>query len=75
MWRDTPYLSVFTLNAGNYGPEYEYGHFSRNDPFIIGLSRSKIAAFICFNKNPLKVMKNGFYFMLKSLFVLEIFLS
>ena len=28
---------------------------------------------ICFNKSPLKVVKNAFYFILKALFVLEIF--
>ena len=29
--------------------------------------------FICFNKSPLKMMKNAFYFILKALFVLKIF--
>ena len=29
--------------------------------------------FICFNENPLKIMKNAFYFILKALFVLKIF--
>ena len=29
--RDTEYRSVFSLNAGKYGPENsEYGHFSRS---------------------------------------------
>ena len=28
---------------------------------------------ICFIESPLKVMKNAFYFILKALFVLEIF--
>ena len=28
---------------------------------------------ICFNENPIKVMKNAFYFTLKALFVLKIF--
>ena len=29
IWRDIPYFSVFSLNAGKYGPEYnsECGHF------------------------------------------------
>ena len=38
-----------------------------------GLSPSKKNCFICFNENPLKMMKNGFYFTLKALFVLKIF--
>ena len=29
--------------------------------------------FICLNKSPLKIMENAFYFMLKVLFVLEIY--
>ena len=29
--------------------------------------------FICFNENPLKITKNAFYFILKSLLVLKIF--
>ena len=29
--------------------------------------------FICFNENPLKRMKNAFYFILKALSVLKIF--
>ena len=29
--------------------------------------------FICFNEGPLKTMENAFYFILKALFVLEIF--
>ena len=29
--------------------------------------------FVCFDESPLKMMKNAFYFILKSLFVLEIF--
>ena len=29
--------------------------------------------FICFNESPLKMMKNAFYFILKTLFVLKIF--
>ena len=29
--------------------------------------------FVCFNKSPLKMMKNAFYFVLKTLFVLKIF--
>ena len=37
------------------------------------LSPSKKIVFICFNENPLKVMKSAFYFILKALFVLKIF--
>ena len=40
----------------------------------IGLSASKKVVFICFNESPLKMMVNA-YFMLKSLFGLEIFMS
>ena len=38
------------------------------------LSPSKEISFICFNERPLEMMKNAFYFLLKSLFVLKIFL-
>ena len=40
--------------------------------FEVGLSLSKKSCFICFNENPLKMMKNAFYFILKALFVLKI---
>ena len=39
----------------------------------VGLSPSKKIIFICFNESPLKVMKNTFSFILKTLFVLKIF--
>ena len=39
----------------------------------IGLSTSKKDCFVCSTKSPLKVMKNAFYFILKSFFVLKIF--
>ena len=32
----------------------------------VGLLPSKKSCFICFNENPLKMMKNDFYFILKS---------
>ena len=40
----------------------------------VGLSHlpNKII-FICFNENPLKMMKNAFYFIVKAFFVLKIF--
>ena len=41
--------------------------------FKVRLSPSKKIVFICFNKNPLKKMKNAFCFMLKAHFVIEIF--
>ena len=41
--------------------------------FKVGLSPSKKFIFIYFNESPLKMMKNGFYFILKALFVLKIF--
>ena len=34
---------------------------------------SKRILFVCFNENPLKMMKNAFYFILKALFLLKIF--
>ena len=36
-------------------------------------SPSNKILFIWFNESPLKMMKNAFYFILKALFVLEIF--
>ena len=39
----------------------------------IGLSPSKKNCFICSNKSPLKMMKNAFYLILKSFFVLKTF--
>ena len=38
-----------------------------------GLSPSKKNCFICFNESPLKIMKNAFYLILKTLFVFKIF--
>ena len=38
-----------------------------------GLSPLKKILFVGFNESPLKMMKNAFYFILKSLFVLKIF--
>ena len=40
----------------------------------VGLSPSKKLWFICFNENPLKMIKNTFYFILKVLFALKNFL-
>ena len=37
--------------------------------FKVGLSSSKKNCFISFNENPLKMMKNDFYFILKALFI------
>ena len=39
----------------------------------VGLSFSKKRFFICFNESPLKVIKTVFNFILKALFVLNIF--
>ena len=41
--------------------------------FKDGLSLSNKLFFICFNDSPSKMMKNGFYFILKSCFVLKVF--
>ena len=38
-----------------------------------GLPSSEKVGPICFNTNPLKMMKNAFYFNLKALFVLKVF--
>ena len=35
----------------------------------------KKLCFICFNDSPLKMMKNAFYFTLKALFILKIFMT
>ena len=43
--------------------------------YTVGLSPSRNICFISFNESPLQVMKNGFYFILKALFVLNIFKS
>ena len=41
--------------------------------FKVGLSPSKTKYVICLIESPLKIMKNGFYFILKALSVLKIF--
>ena len=41
--------------------------------FKMGLSPSKKVVFICFNERLWKIMNNALYFILKALFVLEIF--
>ena len=38
----------------------------------VGLSPSKKVLFTCFNKSPLKMKKNAFYIVLKTLFVPKI---
>ena len=38
----------------------------------VGLSPSNKIIFICFNESPLKMMRNTFYFIVKTLFVLKI---
>ena len=42
-------------------------------PFQVGLSTFKKICVICFIENPLKMIKNAFYFILKALFILKIF--
>ena len=39
----------------------------------VEFSPSKNFNFFCFNESPLQMMKNAFYFILKALFVLNIF--
>ena len=41
--------------------------------FKVGLSPSKTKCVICLIESPLKIMKNGFYFILKALSVIKIF--
>ena len=41
--------------------------------FKVGLSPLKKKYFTCFNESPLKIIKNGFYFVIKPLFALKIF--
>ena len=53
-------------------PKNRRWNLTENNPKL-GLSPSKKVVFLCFNESPLKMMKNVFYFMLKTLFVLEIF--
>ena len=38
---------------------------------VVNFSSSKEVGFVCFNENPLKTMKNAFYFILKTLFFLR----
>ena len=40
--------------------------------FKAGISPSKKVGFICFNENPVQMMKNAFHFILKVLFILKI---
>ena len=39
------------------------------------LPKKKKICFICFKDSPLKMMKNAFYFILKALLVLKIFIN
>ena len=56
----------YTLNAVvSAGP--------RAEKFKVGLLPSKKFCCICFNKSTLKIMKNGFCFILNALFILKIF--
>ena len=57
-------FNVFLFRSAMPRKSYEY--------VKVGLSPSKFF-FYCFNKSPLKLIKNYFYFMLKVLFILEIF--
>ena len=41
--------------------------------FKVGLSSSKKSSVNCLIESPLKMMKNAFYFILKTLFVLKLF--
>ena len=47
--------------------QYTYGKIK------VGLSPSKKSCVICLIESPLKMMKNAFYFILKTLFVLKIY--
>ena len=47
-------------------------HEMVKNTFKVRPSPFKKSCFICFNESPLKVMKNAFHFILKTLFVLKI---
>ena len=57
-------FNVFWNRSAMLGKSYEY--------VKVGLSPSNFF-FNCFNKSSFKLMKNYFYFMLKVLFILEMF--
>ena len=65
---------VNTVNGLRYEIKFENRVKDKSNFFIkVGLSPSKKDCVICFNESPLKMMKNAFYFILKSLFVLKVF--
>ena len=47
-------------------------HIQILEKFRVGLSPPKKICAICFIWNPLKIMNNAFYFILKAFFVLKI---
>ena len=50
-----------------------FKYFEDHKSYVnVGLSPSKNICFVCFNESPLKMVKNGFYFILKALFVSKI---
>ena len=51
---------------------WKYVAIDENLFYMKVLKLEKVVS-ICFNKNPLKLMKNAFYFTFKALYVLEIF--
>ena len=63
-------LIFFTFNHQNYSRWLTVYH---GKLLKVGLSSSQKNCVICFIESPLKMMKNGFYFILKALFVLKIF--
>ena len=56
----------FNCNETRMIPEFNDGSNVRLSP------SKKINCFVCFNENPLKMVKNAFYIILKVLFVLKI---
>ena len=55
-------------------PLFHEPNFLKEHIYVkVGLSPSKKLLIICFNDSPSKMIKNGFYFILKGLFVLKTF--
>ena len=62
-------LEIFLISQAKLDRSFQAGQFMLKG----GLSTSKKSCVICFSESPLKIMKNGFYFILKAPFVLKIF--
>ena len=65
--------SLITIYKSFFRPHLDYGDIVCDRVFKVVLSLSKKVIFICFNKRTLKMIKNAFFFILRALFILEIF--